>query len=50
MLPLGATRGGLTPAAADHLGLRTGTPVAQGGADAFVAMLGLGVTVPGRIA
>jgi ribulose kinase len=50
VLPLGENRGGLTPAAASHLGLRTGTPVAQGGADAFVAMLGLGVTGPGRIA
>ena len=39
--------GGLTPAAAAHLGLPAGLPVAQGGADAFIGMIGLGVTRPG---
>lgn len=48
--PLGALHGELSAAAASRLGLRPGIPVAQGGADAFVAMLGLGVTGPGRIA
>jgi ribulose kinase len=46
----GAVLGGLTAGAAAHLGLREGTPVAQGGADAFIAMIGLGVTEPGDLA
>jgi ribulokinase/ribulose-phosphate 3-epimerase len=50
VLPLGAAVGGLTSAAAAHLGLPAGTPVAQGGADAFIGMLGLGVTAPGELA
>ena len=41
---------GLTCEAAAHLGLAKGTPVAQGGADAFIAMLGLGVVIPGQLA
>ena len=40
---MGACAGRLTAAAAEHLGLSEGTPVAQGGADAFVGLLGLGV-------
>ena len=32
------------------LGLPAGIPVAEGGADAFVAMFGLGVTAPGTLA
>jgi ribulose kinase len=50
VLPLGEVLGGLTTAAADHLGLPKGLPVAQGGADAFIAMIGLGVVRPGRLA
>jgi sugar (pentulose or hexulose) kinase len=46
----GQVLGPLTSAAADHLGLRPGTPVVQGGADAFIAMVGLGVTEPGDLA
>jgi ribulose kinase len=46
----GAVVGGLTAEAAAHLGLRVGTPVIQGGADAFIAMVGLGVTEPGDLA
>ncbi len=47
---LGEVIGGLTPRAAEHLGLAPGMPVAQGGADAFIAMIGLGVVRPGRMA
>ncbi|MCC7273543.1 MAG: carbohydrate kinase [Alphaproteobacteria bacterium] len=47
---LGEVVGGLTARAADHLGLPAGLPVAQGGADAFIAMIGLGVVRPGRMA
>ncbi len=50
LLPLGAIVGGLTPAAAAHLGLPAGMPVAQGGADAFIGMVGLGVVRPGQMA
>lgn len=46
----GETVGGLTGEAAEHLGLRAGTPVAQGGADAFTGMIGLGAAQPGEIA
>ncbi|KAG5180553.1 hypothetical protein JKP88DRAFT_258094 [Tribonema minus] len=50
MLELGAVIGGLTRDAAAHLGLPEGLPVAQGGADAFVGILGLGVVNPGEMA
>ncbi len=42
--------GPLTDAAAVHLGLNAGTPVVQGGADAFIGMIGLGVTQAGDLA
>jgi ribulose kinase len=50
VVPLGQVIGGLRPRAADHLGLPAGLPVVQGGADAFIAMIGLGVVRPGRLA
>ena len=50
ILPLGERQGELTPEVAAAIGLNAGTSVAQGGADAFVAMLGLDVAAPGRVA
>ena len=46
----GQVIGPLTPQAGAHLGLLAGTPVVQGGADAFIGMIGLGVTQPGEMA
>lgn len=50
ILKMGDVVGGLLPETAEELGLLPGTPVAQGGADAYVGMLGLNVTKPGRLA
>jgi ribulokinase len=50
ILPMGEPIGNLTATAAEHLGLPSSTPVIQGGADAYVAMIGLGVVKPGRLA
>lgn len=50
VLAPGAAIGPLIPAAAAHLGLRPGTLVVQGGADAFIGVIGLGVTEPGEMA
>lgn len=50
LLNMGEVVGGLSPRAAAATGLRPGTPVAQGGADAFVGMVGLGVVAPGSVA
>ena len=47
---LGELVGGLTPRAAEHLGLTTDLPVVQGGADAQIGMIGLGVVKPGNLA
>jgi hypothetical protein len=38
------------PSAAAALGLPAGLPVAQGGADAFIGCIGLGVVAPGQMA
>ena len=46
----GTPIGPLTREAAAHLGLREGVPVVQGGADAFIGVIGLGVTQPGEMA
>ena len=50
VLDMGAVVGGLRKEVAGELGLKAGTPVAQGGIDAFVGALGLGVTEPGTMA
>jgi FGGY-family pentulose kinase len=46
----GQVIGPLTAEAAAHLGLKAGLPVVQGGADAFVGMVGLGAREPGDLA
>lgn len=48
-LPMGSQVGKLTPEASKHLGLPMGLPVTQGGADAFVGMIGLGCINPGQM-
>src|SRR5690606_33595545 len=50
VLPMEAAVGTLTRQAAEELGLREGIVVAEGGADAFVGMIGLNVVRPGRLA
>ncbi|HTI13617.1 MAG TPA: FGGY family carbohydrate kinase [Dictyobacter sp.] len=50
VLDLGEPVGGLTRQAATELGLRTGTPVAQGAGDAWAAQIGLNVLKPGKMA
>lgn len=50
VVPLGKGNARLSAAAAEELGLRPGTPVAQGGIDAYLGMLGLGAVGPGDLA
>ena len=50
ILDMGEVAGTLLPEAAAALGLPAGIPVAEGGADAFVAMIGLNVLRPGKLA
>ena len=50
VLNLGEVVGGLRKEAADELGLKEGTPVAQGAIDAYAGALGLGVVEPGKMA
>ncbi|WP_337173479.1 FGGY-family carbohydrate kinase [Paludisphaera sp.] len=50
ILPLGRQAGKLSAKAAADLGLNAGTPVAQGGIDAYLGMLGLGATGDGDVA
>lgn len=49
MLAPGQPIGPLTTEAATHLGLKPGTLVVQGGSDAFIGVIGLGVTEPGEM-
>src|SRR5205823_9498864 len=46
----GEVVGPLTKSAANHLGLTTSTQVVQGGADAFIGTIGLGVANVGQLA
>ena len=50
VLDMGAVAGELKKEAAEELGLPAGIPVAEGGGDAFVAMVGLDVLTPGKTA
>lgn len=50
IVPLGQSTGSLSAPAADALGLQPGTPVAQGGIDAYLGMLGMGATGAGDVA
>ena len=50
VLDMAVPIGELTKSAAADLGLQEGTVVAQGGADAFVGMIGLNVVNPGQLA
>lgn len=50
IVPLGRGDGVLCKKAAVHLGLIAGTPVAQGGIDAYLGMLGMGATASGDVA
>jgi FGGY-family pentulose kinase len=50
IVPLGLGEGRLSSNAAAALGLNPGTPVAQGGIDAYLGMLGLGATRDGDVA
>ncbi len=49
ILPLGEVAGGLRKAIAEKTGLRTGIPVAGGGGDAFVGIIGLNAIRPGQL-
>jgi FGGY-family pentulose kinase len=50
IVPLGKGEARLSAPAAQELGLRAGTPVAQGGIDAYLGMLGLGAVGVGDLA
>ncbi|MDB5665416.1 FGGY-family carbohydrate kinase [Cypionkella sp.] len=50
VVPPGEVAGTLTPHAAHALGLSQSVKVVQGGADALIGMIGLGVAQPGQLA
>ncbi len=50
VLPMGEKQGEVSLRAAEETGLALGTPVGQGGIDAYAAMLGLAVVHPKRMA
>lgn len=49
VLPIGALVGEVTSQAAEELGLKPGIPVAEGGIDAHIGMIGLDGLRPGRL-
>lgn len=49
VVPMGEFVGGLTKQAAKDLGLAEGIPVGEGGADAFVGVIGLNAQAPGKL-
>jgi FGGY-family pentulose kinase len=50
IVPLGRGEARLSKSAANELGLRPGIPIAQGGIDAYLGMLGMGATRDGDVA
>jgi ribulose kinase len=50
LVRIGETVGGLTRQMAERTGLAAGTPVAGGGADAFIGMIGINALSPGTLA
>ncbi len=50
VLPMGAFAGGLREDSAREMGLRPGIPVGEGGADAFVGVIGLNAVDDGKMA
>ena len=50
VLDMGVVVGGLRREAAEELGLPPGIPVAEGGVDAYVGMVGLNALEPGKVA
>ncbi len=49
VVQIGKLIGGLTQSAADDLGLIAGTPVGQGGTDAYVGVIGMNGISPGKL-
>ncbi|MEG2285255.1 MAG: FGGY-family carbohydrate kinase [Eubacterium sp.] len=49
VVPMGELVGGLTEKAAEEMGLIPGIPIGEGGADAFVGIIGLNAAMPGKL-
>ena len=49
VMSMGEFVGGLTEQAAEEMGLKAGIPVGEGGADAFVGVIGLNAVQPGKM-
>ncbi|MEG0377044.1 MAG: FGGY family carbohydrate kinase, partial [Eubacterium sp.] len=49
VLPMGTLVGGLTEKAAEEMGLIPGIPIGEGGADAFVGIIGLNAAMTGKL-